>query len=108
VIYVGTSISKGEMHITYTDPNKMLFFHVVTVHCDTLSTSFDKLLYCSRKKIFFLLLSKPEMRRLLHLVVAVKSSSSQCFLKRAKHRMERGLDSKGDDLSSQILVSIWW
>jgi hypothetical protein len=83
-VYKGTSISKGkvcytEMHIIYTDPNKMLLFHVVTVLCNAHFTSFNKLLYPSRKKSLCLV-SKPEMHRLLHLVIAVKSSSSQCFL----------------------------
>jgi hypothetical protein len=57
-IYEGTSISEGklryiEMHIIYTDPNKMLFFHIVTVLCNALFTSFDKLLYSGRKKFLF-------------------------------------------------------
>jgi hypothetical protein len=68
-----------EMHITHRDPNKMLFFHVVTVLCNALFLSFDKLLYFSRKKVFCFV-SKPEMQRPLHLVVAVNSWSSQCFL----------------------------
>jgi hypothetical protein len=47
-------MSKGrwhytEMHILYTDANKMLFFHVVTVPCNVLLTSFDKLLYSSKR-----------------------------------------------------------
>jgi hypothetical protein len=88
-MYVKTSMSKSklyymEMHGIYTDPNKMLFFHVVAVLCNALFTSFDKLLYASTKTSFCSL-SKPEMHRLLHLVVVVKSSSSQCFLQRVKH-----------------------
>jgi hypothetical protein len=47
-------------------------------------SSFDKLLYSSEKKSFCLL-SKPEMHHLVHLIIAVKSSSLQCFLKHAKH-----------------------
>jgi hypothetical protein len=71
------------MNITYTDPNKILFFHVVAVLYNALFTSFDKLLYSSRNKSLCLL-SKPEIQCLLHLV-AVKPSCSQCFIKLAKH-----------------------
>jgi hypothetical protein len=68
------------MHVI--DSYKM-FFNIVIVLCNALlhlSTSF----YIPVEKSFWLL-SKPAVNRLLHLVVAVKSSSSQCFLKRAEH-----------------------
>jgi hypothetical protein len=50
------------------------------MHFSHLSTSFC----IPVEKKSFCFLWKPEMHRLLHLV-AVKSSSSQCFLKCAKH-----------------------
>jgi hypothetical protein len=56
--YMRTSASEGklhyiEMHFICTDTNKMLFFHVVTVLCNALFKSFNKLLYSSRKKKVF-------------------------------------------------------
>jgi hypothetical protein len=72
------------MHIIYRDPNKILFSHAITFFVNALFTPIDKLLYSSRRKNVCLL-SKLEIYRLLHLVVPVKFTSPQCYLKRAKH-----------------------
>jgi hypothetical protein len=99
-----------EMHIIYTDQNKILFFHIGTVLCNALFTSFDKLLCLSRKKEFLLFVKginapSPAPRCRCELfVLAMFPSACQTH----DSWMEHGLDCKGDDLSSQISVSEWW